>query len=278
LWIDAAIAACFSSTKHIWHIRAKLGRMNILKSIFSDKTVIQIINFLSTNIIVNSEATKEPFEKFRIDKKVKLVYNGINTNFASKEQNTLRKLFNLNHDDIIVVMVGYAVKLKGGLYFVEAANFINLEIQNCYFFMMGRAEFGGEKEYYNKMVNLVKKYHLVKKFFFTGHINNVKEALLDCNLLIQPMINGSWSRVVLDAMITGVPAIGVEESGKSEMIVNGVTGAVVEKQDDLGKAAVELLKNSALLQNMSINSFKIAKNKFDIKITIKSIENIYESI
>lgn len=87
--------------------------------------------------------------------------------------------------------------------------------------------------------------------------------------------NECFPLVLLEAMAQGKPCISTNEGGISDIIDEGITGFIVEKNNstDLASKIEILLKNEELRVDMSKNSYIKYKNKYTEEIFI---ENIYE--
>ena len=113
---------------------------------------------------------------------------------------------------------------------------------------------------------------------------NVKRELLqflkqqDIDVIFEPMKNGSWSRIVLESMACGVPVIAVEESGKSDFMIDDETGVIVRCQKDLYDALVCLLKDRRKREFFSIRSRTHVKNSLSSSVYSNKVLSIYEDV
>ncbi len=86
--------------------------------------------------------------------------------------------------------------------------------------------------------------------------------------------------VPIEAMACGVPVISASKGGAQEEIKDGLTGIQIKPRDSNGiaRAAVSLLKNKPLRQQMSIQARQWTLEKFNLNQYVKKIDSIiYEN-
>ena len=275
--IDAALGAFFSGSKHVWHIRARIGKDGLLTHFLGTVFVLKVINLLSDRIIVNSKSTFKPWEKERITKNILLIYNGVNVEKFKNGIGSLRQEYGLPNDSRVVAMISTIPFFDGLNYFIDAAGIASAQNSNVYFFMIGKTN-TCSVEYLKIQEEKINNLGLRDRFFFTGFRTDIPNILADINILIEPMQNGAWSRVILESMAAGVPVIGVEEDKISDFIENDETGVLVSKQNEIGLALIELLNDKDKIKNISENSTKKVVENFSSKIYAKKIMSLYNDL
>lgn len=73
--------------------------------------------------------------------------------------------------------------------------------------------------------------HIITTGFLTGE--DLHKAYASADLFVFPSTSETLGNVVLEAMASGLPVIGVAEGGVKENIINGYNGLLVEKNDAL---------------------------------------------
>lgn len=266
--IDAALGSLIANCKHVWHIRSRIGNDGWVNHLLGRKFIINTINLLSNRIIVNSESSVEPWILNKKTNKTILIHNGVDINKFNVNSGSLRNSKNIDNATIIT-MISTNPVFDGLDYFINASGFVNRFVENVYFFMIGDIN-SCNQEFIRKQKNKIIELGLKDKFFFKGFRTDIPNVLFDTDILVEPMQNGAWSRVILEAMAVGVPVIGVDENQKSDFIENGVTGILVRNQNEIGEALLllvkdieqrTLIKNNALLRvNSCFTSQKYAQN------------------
>lgn len=277
---DAAIGAFLANRKHIWHIRARLGPNGAVSHTFGLRFVCFFINHLSKAIIVNSLDTKSSIEKFIPQEKIHLVYNGITPDFfqSSSSNSLIRTRFSIPETRFIVAAVGYVSYIKGSIEFIEIARRVIQRKPESIFLYIGPAFDGGDELCMKQSNELIKQYHLEKSIVYTGYMNDVNLLLNEVNILVQPMLNGSWSRVVLEGMAAGKPVVAIEESLKSEFIESGKTGLLARDVEECAQNIISLIENPNLMQSLGKAAREFVVNNYSNQKTALKIEEIYRQV
>ena len=112
---------------------------------------------------------------------------------------------------------------------------------------------------------------------FLGHRSDIPDIMRQLHLLVVPSQFEPFGRVVIEAMACGRPVIGSRDGGIPEIIEDGKTGSLVEVGDYVGfsRAALDLIDNNELRENMSRNSIEAVQRRFSIQAHTKIILDIY---
>jgi glycosyltransferase involved in cell wall biosynthesis len=112
---------------------------------------------------------------------------------------------------------------------------------------------------------------------FLGHRSDIPDIMRQLHLLVVPSQFEPFGRVVIEAMACGRPVIGSRDGGIPEIIEDGKTGSLVEVGDYVGfsRAALDLINNKELRENMSRNSIEAVQRRFSIQAHTKIILDIY---
>lgn len=280
LIIDGALAAFISGRPHIWHIRAPIGRQGAVKHFLGQRFCCWLISVLSTEIIVNSKATLNSISYYINSGKIKLIYNGINPEeYVNNEPHKpLRKLFEIDSNIKIVASVGYLSKIKGGDTFLRIATEILKEFNNVAFVWIGPSIERLNDSFCRSFFHALSENHIENRIFLTGERFDIPSLLSDIDVFLQPMKNGSWSRVVLEAMAASKPVIVLEENGVSEVITNNTNGILARNEEDAVEGIRHLLKNEQLSEMLGENAFSFVMKEFNNQKTASKIMHLYESI
>ena len=115
---------------------------------------------------------------------------------------------------------------------------------------------------------------------FLGKQDNVHELLPLADLMLMPSELESFGLAALEAMACRVPALATHVGGVPELIEHNVNGLLfpVGDVDAMSAAAVELLQDTARLNNMATAARKTAQDHFCASRIIPLYENYYERI
>ena len=104
-----------------------------------------------------------------------------------------------------------------------------------------------------------------------------KQAFSSADLFILPSDQDALPLVLFVAMAYGIPVIGSDAVGPSEIIEDGVTGFIIRRGnvDDIVNATLKLLTNPNLLKKMGKKAKEAAQAKYTVNRVVNKIENLY---
>ena len=130
-----------------------------------------------------------------------------------------------------------------------------------------------DEEYLNSLKIKAKDLNIENKVLFTGFTRDVNEHMqvFDVNVLATP--KETFGLVVIEAMINKVCMIATNKGGPLEIIEDNVDGLLFDRSSkDLALKIKSLYDNRELKENLSLNAFNKAKDKFDKS---KQLEKLY---
>lgn len=111
-----------------------------------------------------------------------------------------------------------------------------------------------DKNVYGEVSELLEKYQLKDDFILCGADDNPYKYMKRAKAVMVLSDHESWSLVISEAKLLGVPVIATNTSGAQEQIVNGETGIITSFQVEEIAEEIEEFLNDLELQN------KIKKN------------------
>lgn len=254
--------AKFFNKKTIFHLHGSEFSIFYKKSPSFIKKMITNTLDKTDLIIVLSEQWKSAILNISTNKNVKVLYNPT----VMKELNAIQP------ESIKIACMGILCKRKGTYDIIEAAKYINSDVEiNLYG--------DGNIEEFKKLIS---DNNLQQKVKIIGWISGKEkdEALKNSAIYILPSYNEGLPMSILEALAVGLPIISTPVGGISEAVENGVNGFLIQPGDYQSLAdKIDLLANDkALRSQMGQESYKIAKEKFDIKIIIKQLQDLYTEL
>ena len=279
LVLEGAIAAWFAQIPHVWHIRAPLGRNGVVNHFLGERFCCSVISFLSKQVIVNSNATKDSVSKYIHNKKINMIYNGINPLEYNlpKLNNRLRQLLDIPNKKIIA-SIGYLSVIKGGREFVKIALEVCKSDNDVVFVWIGPYNKNNDDKFRKEIFELVEMNNMADRIFFTDERNDINMLLSDVDILLQPMVNGSWSRVVLEAMAAQIPVVAIEKNLISEFIIDEETGILARDENEAVEKIKILLSQKDKINLLCENALKRVSSDFTNNITSERIMGVYNEI
>jgi glycosyltransferase involved in cell wall biosynthesis len=228
---------------------------------------------LYTEVVANSLAGLIAYNQR--DKKGRyILYNGFDQRRTPENSKIeLRKQLGID-DKFTVTMVASMGDSKDQTAFIKAAANVLKVTDDVQFYLIGD---GPKKSEY---LTLVSSLRLEKNVFFTGIVKNVEEYLKGSDLSVLMSTNAEgFPNVVLESLACGTPVIASQGGGIEELIINGENGYLVNEGDFemLSNRIEYLYKNSDILETLSYNAEKLARNKFSIDAMIRTFEEILDN-
>lgn len=203
--------------------------------------IIAVSDVVKENIIDETNKPVYRIHNFMFDKPLKINKKSIDSNVIN------------------IAMVGSIQKIKGQLDAVKVLNHLknDKKIDKIIKLHIIGREF--DKTYTKRVKDYVKQNGLENDVKFLGHIDNVTDYLNNyIHLTLIPSQTESFCRVAMESISVGIPVIAYKVGGLKEVIIDDVTGMLVEKNDikSMSASVKEILSNQELYKTMSYNAIK----------------------
>ena len=207
-------------------------------------------------------------------KKVKTLYNGIDTESFSQslteaEYVKLRKKYNINKDDFVILYSGRIVKEKGVKELVAAFNNVSNR-GNIKLLVLGSSIYGKTRKdrYFNEVENLV--HDNKSNIIFTGYIDykDIPKMYEIANIGVVPSIWDDPVTLTTVEMLSMKLPIIVTDSGGIPELVNEKCAITVKRNNEIIKSLqhnIEKLIDDKHLRNEMINCSRNHALKFTNK-------------
>ena len=271
--------------------REQLGRGYDASS-WVEKTAIEMADAL---IAVSKETKEDVLKYFDVDeKKVKVIYNGINLEeyVVTNNTSTLER-YGINKSKPYALFVGRITRQKGIIHLVNAIKYIHPDTQIV--LCAGAPdtqEIGKEME---DSVNEVKKTrHNVIWIDEMLPKEEVIQLYSHADVFCCPSIYEPFGIINIEAMACKTAVVASAVGGIKEVVVDGETGILVpvEQQNvapfeptdpdkfakDLADGVNKVINNKALKESMAIKGRKRVEEHFDWIAIAKQVEELYKSL
>ena len=183
--------------------------------------------------------------------RIRLIYNGVDQDQMQPrnwelERAELREEFGIRANEILVLEVAHNFRLKGVQHWLQAMELLRKQgHNNIRSLVIGR---GDSPRWHHR----ARKMGLAGDLEFLGPSERVRQFYHAADVLVHPTYYDPCSRVVLEAMVSGLPCITTRWDGASEIITNGVSGFVLDEPDDVKGLAerVATLRDPELRRRM----------------------------
>lgn len=179
-------------------------------------------------------------------------------------------------DDFVIGHAGALVdRHKGQTVILKAASLLKDKIPNLKVVLLGSGPSEEEQLIRNKAAEL----NLEDKVIFEGFVNNVGDYMASFDVFAYPSNYEGLGSVLLDVMEQGVPIAASNVDGIPDIVENGKSGVLIEKQDAQGLAAaiLKIKEDSAFRQKIISGAIEVAKAHSPEQMA-KSYLSLYESL
>lgn len=270
---SGAIIAFITKKPHIWHIREIIPENPDLHFFLPHKMLFKFISRTSAIIIANSNATADQFRSSK--SKMKVIYNAVDVE-EFKNPNSFPNISGLKSTDWLVVVIGSLKRRKAQDDAIRAVKIAKKTIPNVKLLLIGE----GSEEFKNYLREMVSELNISDNVIFTGYRDDVPQILPHCKVLLMPSWNEPFGRAVIEAMVAGIPVIGVNSGGVKEIIQDGITGYLTppKKPSKIAEKMIYLFHHPDLAKEMGNKGRKFAMEKFSIQNYTKSIEKVIQEV
>lgn len=170
------------------------------------------------------------------DRRIRKIFNGVDdrspsAETARRDRGTVRKEFGIGEDDCLVLTIAHNFRLKGVAQWMEAMALLRRRgVTGVRALVIG----DGDADRWHR---LAARLEIADRLTFTGPTDRINAFLHAGDLLVHPTFYDPCSRVVLEALISGLPCITTRWDGAAEVIENGVNGFVLDAPDDIAALA-----------------------------------------
>jgi len=212
--------------------------------------------------------------------KIKLLHNGVDMkkfNPAYYDSSIIRKEFRIKNNELIIGMLARFSWGKGHEEFLYAAKILKSKYENLKFMIVGQAS-RGENEYADKIKKLTKDYHLENDVIFTGFRKDIPQVLAAMDIFAFPSHSEAFGIALVEAMAMGKPNVCSNSDGVLDIVINGTTGLLFQKQDgkDLADKLEILINTPGKRKEFSFAARKRAVNNFDLEVLTDKVIEIYK--
>lgn len=253
--------------KHVLHIREFMDKDYNLNFLFGPKAKRKFINMSDASVYV-SKSVLEGVQGAMVDKaRHKVIYNGLEYThkiLAEKKLNTKHLIFGI---------VGAIDPAKGQY---EAILHFK-ELLRTYPHASLRIYGDKDSAYKVKIINLIEEMDLQENVKIMGFEPEIERIYNTIDILLMFSKSEGFGRVTVEAAFRGVPVIGYNNAGTSEIITDRQTGCLFNDVGSFEKGVAFLLKESNY-ETIRRNAFENAWKLFSIGQCCSKIEEFVTEI
>ena len=237
----------------------------------------QLINPYVDRIIVVADAVRQKFmrEEKIPPAKIKMIYNGVELPAGNQANamSPLRTQLDIAANQRIVMHVANLKPIKGHRYLIQAFAELLSKFPQCVLVLVGEDKLDGALQ------KLAKDLGAEKQVIFLGKRDDVAELLAIADICVLPSLSEGMSNAILEYMAYGKPVVATSVGGNPEIVQDGYSGYLVEKENTEGlkNALFGLLQNPEQCVRMGANGLKRAKEIFSMTEMLNNYERTFDT-
>lgn len=242
-------------------------------------TVIERIAALFCDrIICISEAEWQSALKNKIcrNQKLQVIFNGVDVEEYDKYYHgtVSRKMLHIPEDAVVIGMAGRLCQQKAPDVFIHAVKLIKNDIPNVFCIIVGSGDMEGEVQEY------ARNNGLEKSLLITGWVQNPMDYIKQFDIAMLLSRWEGFGLVLPEYMMAGKPIIASRVDAIPNIIDDHKNGLLVDVDDSVGayKAAIELLTDKVLSNNLVTCGRADVYSKFNAKRVAKEHERLFQKL
>ena len=181
----------------------------------------------------------------------------------------LLKNWSIEKDKKIILMPGRLTSWKGQELFLEAINYVNIELGYEAFYVVILGNDQGRNLYKKKLIRLSEQFRMTKQIRFIDHCKDMALAYKISDIIVSASIEPeAFGRVAVEAQSMEKLIIASNIGGSNETIVDGKSGLLFESGNakSLSKKIIQGLNmEETSLKTMGIEGRKNIMKKFNVE-------------
>jgi glycosyltransferase involved in cell wall biosynthesis len=233
---------------------------------------IAISEVIKSNLIETTILTQE---------KIVLLHDATDTTKfdpSTIDHNKIRNKYNIRNNELLIGMMARFTPGKGHEEFLYASQKLLAKYNNIKFMIIGEPS-KGESKYAEGIRLLAEKLGIINNVYFTGYRSDIPEVLGALDIFVFPSRAEAFGLALIEAMSMGIPSVCTNYGGVLDIVVDGSTSYLFQKENaDSLADKVELFIESALLRELF---GKAARQRiiefFDLNVFTSRLINLYNS-
>lgn len=263
-----AVASQLTRTPHVWHIQEVVSHRAF---------PYKIIDLLSSRVIVNSEFIKGTLPVY-LRQRATVVYYGFCIDaepLDSQARLVLRRRYDI-HGDVVISLVGSIQERKGQKELLCAMPLIRERCPRAELLIVGDTSGGQAASYEREVRDVVRTHHLEDVVKFVGYQQDMSDIYQLTDILIVPSRQEPYGRVVVEALLWGIPVIATREGGIPEAIGDSQAVIWINSRDpeQIARAIQQMMGALEEMKRRAQTSRAVVAQRFRMGSMIEEIEDI----
>lgn len=210
--------------------------------------------------------------------RVRVVFNGVRTTLPTPEERAswraeVRKQYHLPDSTLLLLFVAHNFRLKGLDSLINTiARLVTGGIEDVHVLVVGR-------DNPTRFVRRIQSLGIGEFFTFTGPTQRAATFFHGADVCVHPTYYDPCSRVVLEALSYGLPAITTTFNGASEVITDGCEGFVIDTPENVGLWArrIEELRSPELRARMREKAL-LLRDRLSMDRHVSELDAVFKEV
>jgi glycosyltransferase involved in cell wall biosynthesis len=283
--LEGALAAIQTNRPHVWHIHNNIQRDSV-PAFWRALPIVgeargQFLAWLADCIVAVSRDTAQSLE-IANPVIVRVIHNGLDIEtFDRRSQRTngedIRTTLGLDADVPLVGTVARVGRQKNLQLLVESAKLTLERVPQCHILIIGPPD---DAAYAASLVRWVEEHGLGGNIHFLGGRSDIPSLIRQLDVFALSSDFEGFGLVILEAMAASKPVVATRCGGPEEIIVDGATGFLVDKDDvnALAGALTKILQNPSLATRMGRAGRERVAQEFSADVFAERFYSLYQSL
>lgn len=191
-------------------------------------------------IVCISQMVKNDIQRYYDvpDEDLEVIYNTVDPvrfhpDNKKKYREEVRKRFNLNEEEIILLFVGSGFERKGLRYAIDSLTLLPKDLR-VRLLVVGKGRI-------NKYKYLAERKKIADKILFLGPQAQIEQYYAAADIFLFPTLFEPFGTVCLEAMASGLPVVTSQAAGASEILTNAIDAFVLENPREVEPMAQKII-------------------------------------
>jgi len=210
------------------------------------------------------------------DDRISVVWNGVEVpdmTDRNKNRTSVRRALSIFDDETVVTTIGRLVPVKNHLLFLQAAKSA-CRMKKMWFLVVG------DGVLMDALKAKTKALGLEDNVLFTGWRDDVGRILCATDIYVITSVVEGLNLSVLEAMARGLPTVGTNVKGISDIVVDKENGFLVPLNDvdALARAILTLADDKALSEQMGSNGRRLVERNYSVQAMVADTVKVYKGL
>lgn len=234
-------------------------------------------------VVAVSQAVADWLAQHLPAEKVHQIYNAVDADGlrAAADRERVRRELQLNPGDVLASCIGQIALRKGQDLFLESCRLLSATDRRLVFAVVGE-RYSAKPEsvqFEQQLRETACAPPLAGRTFWLGYRDDAPSILAATDVLVVPSRQEPLSRVLLEALALGVPAVATDVGGSAEILDHGSCGLLASPTpESLAEAVQRLLESPQLRDQFRQSGPERVAQQFSVAMHAARIYSLYDRL